>query len=80
MHDCDGEPLGCEGWTDPLLLASFIHLHFGQEQELAGRLVAAARASIEARRDGHGADGARDPIHRPGVGLGRDVPGPFHDR
>ena len=17
MHDCDGEPLGCEGWTDP---------------------------------------------------------------
>ena len=18
MHDCDGEPLGCEGWTDPL--------------------------------------------------------------
>lgn len=50
MHDCDGEPLGCEGWSDPLLLASFIHLHFGQEQELAGRLVAAARASIEARR------------------------------
>jgi cobyrinic acid a,c-diamide synthase len=49
MHDCDGEPLGCEGWTDPLLLASFIHLHFGQEQELAGRLVAAARASIDAR-------------------------------
>jgi cobyrinic acid a,c-diamide synthase len=51
MHDCDGEPLGCEGWTGPLLLASFIHLHFGQEQELAGRLVAAARASIEARRE-----------------------------
>ena len=49
MHDCDGEPLGCEGWTDPLLLASFIHLHFGQEPELAGRLVAAARKSIEAR-------------------------------
>lgn len=45
MHDCDGEPLGCEGWTDPLMLASFIHLHFGQEQELAGRLVAAARQS-----------------------------------
>jgi cobyrinic acid a,c-diamide synthase len=49
MHDCDGEPLGCEGWTDPLLLASFIHLHFGQEQELAGRLVAAARASLDRR-------------------------------
>jgi cobyrinic acid a,c-diamide synthase len=50
MHDCDGEPLGCEGWSDPLLLASFIHLHFGQEEGLAGRMVAAARASIEARR------------------------------
>jgi cobyrinic acid a,c-diamide synthase len=49
MHDCDGEPLGCEGWTDPLMLASFIHLHFGQEQELAGRLVAAARDSLDRR-------------------------------
>jgi len=51
MHDCDGEPLGCEGWTDPLMLASFIHLHFGQEQELASRLVAAARESLERRAD-----------------------------
>ena len=49
MHDCDGEPLGCEGWTDPLLLASFIHLHFGQEHGLAGRLVAAARDSLDRR-------------------------------
>ena len=49
MHDGDGEPLGCEGWTDPLMLASFIHLHFGQEQELAGRLVAAARESLDQR-------------------------------
>jgi cobyrinic acid a,c-diamide synthase len=49
MHDCDGEPLGCEGWTDALMLASFIHLHFGQEQELAGRLVAAARESLDRR-------------------------------
>jgi cobyrinic acid a,c-diamide synthase len=49
MHDCDGEPLGCEGWTDPLMLASFIHLHFGQEQELAGRLVATARESLDRR-------------------------------
>ena len=49
MHDCDGEPLGCEGWTDPLMLASFIHLHFGQEQELAGRLVAAARELLDRR-------------------------------
>jgi cobyrinic acid a,c-diamide synthase len=58
MHDCDGEPLGCEGWTDPLVLASFIHLHFGQEQELAGRLVAAARESLDRRAQttlaGHG--------------------------
>jgi len=51
MHDCDGEPLGCEGWTDPLMLASFLHLHFGQEQELAGRLVAAARESMGRRTD-----------------------------
>ena len=50
MHDCDGEPLGCEGWSDRSLLASFIHLHFGQEPDLAGRLVAAARASLESRR------------------------------
>jgi cobyrinic acid a,c-diamide synthase len=46
MHDCDGEPLGCEGWTDPLLLGSFIHLHFGQDEGLAGRLVAAARDAV----------------------------------
>ena len=31
------------------MLASFIHLHFGQEQELAGRLVAAARESLDRR-------------------------------
>ena len=49
MHDCDGEPLGCEGWTDASMLASFIHLHFGQEQELAGRLVAAARELLDRR-------------------------------
>ena len=49
MHDCDGEPLGCEGWSDPLMVASFIHLHFGQEQELAGRLVAVARESLDRR-------------------------------
>ncbi|MGA8362173.1 MAG: cobyrinate a,c-diamide synthase [Candidatus Dormiibacterota bacterium] len=58
MHDGDGEPLGCEGWTDPHMLASFIHLHFGQEQELAGRLVAAARESLDQRMHttlaGHG--------------------------
>jgi cobyrinic acid a,c-diamide synthase len=58
MHDCDGEPLGCEGWTDPLMLASFIHLHFGQEQELASRLVATARESLDRRAQatltGHG--------------------------
>ena len=32
------------------VLASFIHLHFGQEQELAGRLVAAARESLDRER------------------------------
>lgn len=58
MHDCDGEPLGCEGWTDPLMLASFIHLHFGQQQELAGRLVAATRESLAHRT--HAALAGRD--------------------
>ncbi|HVC42873.1 MAG TPA: cobyrinate a,c-diamide synthase [Candidatus Saccharimonadales bacterium] len=49
MHDCDGEPLGCEGWTDPLILASFIHLHFGQDQQLASRLVESARECLDHR-------------------------------
>jgi cobyrinic acid a,c-diamide synthase len=51
MHDSDGEPLGCEGWTEGGLVASFIHLHFGQDPSLARRFVEAARARTRARRE-----------------------------
>jgi cobyrinic acid a,c-diamide synthase len=50
MHDVEGEPLGFEGWSTPTLLASFVHLHFGQDSRLASRLVAAARESSSRRR------------------------------
>ncbi|HZS15162.1 MAG TPA: cobyrinate a,c-diamide synthase [Candidatus Dormibacteraeota bacterium] len=50
MHDCDGEPLGCEGWTDPGLVASFVQLHFGQDPEIAARLVDRMRAARRLRR------------------------------
>ena len=50
MHDCDGEPLGCHGWTDPLLGASFVQLHFGQDPEIASRLVERMRAAKRLRR------------------------------
>jgi cobyrinic acid a,c-diamide synthase len=49
MHDSDGEPLGCEGWTGSRLLASFVHLHFGQDASIANRLVGAARAAAQRR-------------------------------
>ncbi|MHB8718568.1 MAG: cobyrinate a,c-diamide synthase [Candidatus Dormibacteria bacterium] len=50
MHDADGEPLGCEGWTSATLLASLVHLHFDQEPQPARHLVAAARSAAAARR------------------------------
>jgi cobyrinic acid a,c-diamide synthase len=50
MHDVEGEPLGYEGWSTPTLLASLVHLHFGQDPNLARRFVDAARGSIERRR------------------------------
>jgi cobyrinic acid a,c-diamide synthase len=50
MHDCDGEPLGCEGWTSGNLLASFVHLHFGQRPEMVDRFLDAARRRHEERR------------------------------
>jgi cobyrinic acid a,c-diamide synthase len=50
MHDSDGEPLGCEGWTSGNIVASFIHLHFGQDERLAPRLVEAARSASAQRR------------------------------
>jgi cobyrinic acid a,c-diamide synthase len=49
MHDAEGEPLGCEGWSTNNLLASFIHLHFGQDPGLADHLVEAARAGARRR-------------------------------
>jgi cobyrinic acid a,c-diamide synthase len=51
MHDSDGEPLGCEGWTTGNIVASFIHLHFGQDPDLARRLVDTARAASQNRAD-----------------------------
>jgi cobyrinic acid a,c-diamide synthase len=50
VHDVEGEPLGCEGWSTPTMLASFVHLHFGQDPGLAERLVAAARVGARRRQ------------------------------
>ncbi|MFN2568137.1 MAG: cobyrinate a,c-diamide synthase [Candidatus Dormibacteria bacterium] len=43
VHDCDGEPLGPEGWIGERLVASFVQLHFGQDPGLARRFVLNAR-------------------------------------
>jgi cobyrinic acid a,c-diamide synthase len=50
MHDCDGEPLGCEGWTSPTLVASLVQLHFGQDPDIAARLVDRMRGARRLRR------------------------------
>ncbi len=50
MHDCDGEPLGCEGWTSPTLVASLVQLHFGQDPDIATRLVERMHAARRLRR------------------------------
>ena len=50
VHDVEGEPLGPEGWSAPTLLASLVHLHFGQDRHLAERLVAAARSCTRDRQ------------------------------
>lgn len=39
MHDCDGEPLGFEGWVDRDLLVARVALHFDQEPSIATRVV-----------------------------------------
>jgi cobyrinic acid a,c-diamide synthase len=50
VHDADGEPLGCEGWVEGDLVASFLHLHFGQDPSIADRLVGRMRETRRARR------------------------------
>jgi cobyrinic acid a,c-diamide synthase len=50
MHDSDGEPLGFEGWTAGNIVASFVHLHFGQDGALAQKLVETARSYAAGRR------------------------------
>jgi len=50
MHDCGGEPLGCEGWTTGNLLASFVHLHFGQNPAIVESLLDTARIHREQRK------------------------------
>jgi len=50
MHDSYGEPLGCEGWISGNIVASFVHLHFGQEPEIAHRFVDTAREASRIRR------------------------------
>lgn len=50
VHDGEGEPLGFEGWCSGSVMASFVHVHFGQNPELASRLVDAARETSRRRR------------------------------
>lgn len=54
MHDCDGTPVGVEGWVDGTLVASLVQLHFGQDPVIAGRLVAWLRATTGSLREGAG--------------------------
>ena len=79
MHDCDGEPLGCEGWTDPLD-AGVLHPPPLRPGAGARGPPRRRRARVARPQSASGADGPRQPIRRPGVGLGCDVPGPVHDR
>jgi cobyrinic acid a,c-diamide synthase len=51
VHDCDGEPLGFEGWTRGAFAASFVNLHFGQQPKLAAHIVAAARSAGGVRNE-----------------------------
>ena len=50
MHDAGGEPLGCEGWASGNLLASFVHVHFGQNPAIVASLLDRAAQHREERR------------------------------
>lgn len=50
MHDAEGEPLGAEGWATDTLLASLVHLHFGQSGDLAPAFVRTIEAARLRRR------------------------------
>lgn len=50
MHDCDGQPLGCEGWALGNLMGSFVHIHFAQAPEIVDRFLERARRRQEERR------------------------------
>lgn len=50
MHDCEGAPLGCEGWAVGNLLGSFVHLHFAQAPEVVDRLLERARSHRREQR------------------------------
>jgi cobyrinic acid a,c-diamide synthase len=52
VHDSDGEPLGCEGWVEGDLVASFLNLHLGQDPSIADRLVGRMRETGRLRRAG----------------------------
>ncbi|HEV7464974.1 MAG TPA: cobyrinate a,c-diamide synthase [Candidatus Dormibacteraeota bacterium] len=52
VHDSDGEPLGCEGWVEGDLVASFLNLHLGQDPSIADRLVGRMRETSRIRRAG----------------------------
>ncbi|GAC1570292.1 MAG: cobyrinate a,c-diamide synthase [Candidatus Dormibacteria bacterium] len=50
MHDAEGEPLGAEGWASDTLLASLVHLHFGQNGHLAPTFVRTLQTARLRRR------------------------------
>ena len=50
MHDADGEPLGCEGWSTDTMVASLVHLHFGQNPRIVEGLCGRARDYGRTRR------------------------------
>jgi len=50
MHDADGEPMGCDGWTTGTLSASLVQLHFGQDPAVARGMVSRMREARQRAR------------------------------